>query len=166
MSTIEKRLKEVFDLARDAKYELAFARLLELENDFPKDAEVFRQRAYVLARKAEFRAAIEELSKAIHLQPNEPDYFYTRARYLLQVDQYQAALDDLSQVLSLSDRHRSDYYRMPSHLLMAHAFLRMKRFEEARAECIKVPEGASVWVDGSISRNSILAQVDSQNESK
>jgi tetratricopeptide (TPR) repeat protein len=166
MSTIEKHLKEVFDLARDANYDLAFARLRDLENNFPNDAEVFRQRAYVLARKGDFRAAIDELSRAIGLQPNEPDYFYTRARYQLHVGQYQSAVDDLYQVLSLSDEHRSDYYRMPSHLLMAHAFVRMRRFEEARAECIKVPDDASVWIDGSISRNSILAQVNSQSESE
>jgi len=88
---------------------------------------------------------------------NEPDFFYTRGRLLFEETRYRDAVSDFTKVIELCDYHSSDYYRGGAHIFRADAYVRLKEFDKAKADCKHVKDDKPIWTDKLRTRADILA---------
>src|SRR5574340_918665 len=142
----DKRVQEVKRLADADRLDEAVASAEALVTDFPTEGEAWRCQAYVFALRGEHERAIGAISSAIKRNSVEPHYYWTRGKYLLEAGDNEAAIRDLTETLRLSDEQNSDYYREAAYLLRAEANLRLRRYDNARRDCERVRDEASIWL--------------------
>ena len=155
---MDSRIREIKRLADNDRLDEARARADQLVADFPNDAEAWRCRSHIFALEGNHKEAVKDISTSIERNPNEPHYFWTRAKYLLELGDSGAAVEDLNTTLRLCDQHGSDYYREAAYLLRAEAYLRLKRFDDARRDCNNVRDDATLWIGALRSKKAILAE--------
>lgn len=140
-------LREIERLARLENYQEALRRADVLACSHPSEPEVWATRAYVNSRQGDLSAAISALSRCIDLRRNEPDDFFTRGRFLFKAGRYYEAISDFTKVLQLSESYDSDYYRQAAYFFRADAYVRLRQYEKARADCNQVVDRGPVWTD-------------------
>lgn len=155
---LKTELKKVDDLVGTEQYEAALNRLEELAARYPNESSIWRTRAYMNSHKGDAEAAIADVSKAIEMCDFEPDYYYTRGILCFRVASYGDAVSDFTAVLKLCDAHNSNYYREGAHFFRADAYLRLKKYDSAIADCEQVRDGFRTWTDSLRTKESILAE--------
>lgn len=86
----------------------------------------------------------------------EPDYYYTRGILFFKISRYTEAVRDFTEVLRLCDFHNSNYYREGAHFFRADAYVRLKQYDEARADCAHVRDDFQTWTDSLRTKECIL----------
>jgi tetratricopeptide (TPR) repeat protein len=150
------RLERIDRLLKAGESERAFALASELLREWPDDAELWALRAHLSAQQGDHGAAIRDLSRAASINQLEPEYFFARGRYRLTAGDCSGAVDDFTQTLQLSDCQGSDYYREVAYFFRAEAFLCLRRYDEARADCEHVRDDMRMWTIMMRSKQDIL----------
>lgn len=140
-----------------------FASALDLGAEYTSakssDPEGWRYRAYVFEASGANLEAEKAMSVAIELAPREPGYYWLRGMYRLLNNADDIARQDFTMTLSLSEEAGSAYYREMAFLLRAEAFRRLGQKEMALADCQHVGDEAFIWLNRTISRREILANI-------
>ena len=141
MGILRQKLRAIEKLAQDERYSEALSRLEDLTaDDLQYRALIWRTRAYISSRKGDNVAAISDLTQSILLFAKEPHPYYTRGIIYLQIGDYVNAVNDFSKVLELCDLYNSDYYKESAYFLRADAYVRLKEFKMAIADCAHVSD--------------------------
>ena len=125
----------------------------QLVEDNPNASEAWAKRAFVNTMRRQYSDAISDISQAISLNDAEPEYFYFRGRQYLVNEDYMEAVSDFTQTLKLCD---SDYYREPAYFMRAEAYVKLKRYDDARDDCSRVSDDFTTFTDSLRSKKDIL----------
>jgi tetratricopeptide (TPR) repeat protein len=155
---LESELKKITDLARAENYEAALRRIDQLAAEWPNEPKIWAERAFVNERQGDREAALCDLARTIALCNDEPHHFYIRGILLFQLGRYDEAICDFTKVLELCDYHKSNYYRSPAHFFRADAYLRLKQYKKAKADCEHVRDDMCTWTDRLRTKADILAE--------
>ena len=150
-------LEKIKDLAKTGNYSEALLLLDDLIRINSKEDKLWAARAFVNTHQGNSEAAIDDWSKAIQLN-KEPHYFYMRGISRFQVSQYRSAISDFTAVIELCDKYKSDYYRSPAYFFRADAYLRLGEFDQAKSDCVHVPDNTQTWTDKLRTKADILAE--------
>lgn len=123
----------------------------------PTAAIAWASRAYVNGRRGFLEFAICDWSKAITFCGNEPHYFYMRGIDYFNLRKYIEAINDFTMVIEICDSHKNTYYKEPAYFFRADAYVRIKNFEKAKADCIHVSDEFTTWTDRKRCKADILA---------
>jgi tetratricopeptide (TPR) repeat protein len=158
VSTFTESLATIDKLLDEKQYAIALSKIDSLISNYPEKSEIWRKRACLNEMRRQREAAVEDLTRAILLNPMEPDYYYTRGRIRCKLQHYEEAVADFTRTLDLCDHYKSDYYRAPAHFFRAETYVRLKKYDQARADCEHVPNGFKTWIDRMKSKEQILAE--------
>jgi tetratricopeptide (TPR) repeat protein len=136
----------------------ALERTDQLAAKYPDEAQIWELRAHIFRQQGDVERAIVERSKAIQLSGKEPHYFYIRGIDFFGLGKYRQAVSDFTKVIELCDYHKSDYYRQGAYLFRADAFVRLKEYKLARADCEQVDDKMRTWTDRIRTKAEILAE--------
>lgn len=155
---LRPKLKIIEKLAQNENYSEARNQLKKLTADNPQDeALIWAAHAYIHSREGDNKAALADLNKAILLFGKEPHPYYMRGIIYLQTGEYLTAVHDFSKVIELCDYHKSDYYRESAYFLRADAYVRLKEFVKAIADCAHISDDFSTWTDKLRTKKDVLA---------
>jgi tetratricopeptide (TPR) repeat protein len=155
---LKAELKSVDHLVETEQYMTALSRLEELATEYPSEPSIWRTRAHVNSQRGNAKAAVDDVSKAIGLCNTEPDYYYTRGILFFKIARYRDAVSDFTKVIKLCDLHQSNYYREGAHFFRADAYLRLKEYSKATADCEHVRDSFQTWTDALRTKEGILAE--------
>lgn len=155
---ISNRLARIKDLAKREEYARAIGLLDEIGLEYQEEPKIWETRGFVLSRAGDGEAAIAAYSKALSMSAQEPHPFYMRGIVYFEMGSFSEAISDFTKVLELCDFYQSDYYRASAHGFRADAYIRLKDFKNALAECNHVPDGWSEWTDKLRCKADLLAE--------
>lgn len=104
--------------------------------EHPDHPHGYHMRALARVLLGERRLALPDRDRVVALRPREPGAFMARAEDHLRLGDFAAAAADLDRAETLDDGH---YWPMIP-LLRGHCRARLGRFDEALADCARVPE--------------------------
>jgi len=104
--------------------------------EHPDHPHGYHMRALARALLGERRLALADRDRVVALCPREPGAFMARAEDHLRLGDFAAAAADLDRAQTLDHGHW--WPMLP--LLRAHCRARLGRFDEALADCARVPE--------------------------
>jgi tetratricopeptide (TPR) repeat protein len=154
---MKEKLEQITELAKREDYPTALALIDKLTAEFPNEAKVWTTKAFVNGHKGDLTAAVDDWTKAIKLV-EEPHYVYMRGIELFKLRKYKEAVSDFTRVIELCDFYKSDYYREGAYFFRADAYVRLKQFEKARADCLHVNDDMRTWTDKLRTKTEILAE--------
>src|SRR5689334_6881992 len=151
-------LNKIAALADAGKFEEALQGTENVLEQFPSRPEVWQLRAHIFRQQGDIGRAINERTKAIELSGKEPHYFYMRGIDLFGLGKYEQAVSDFTKIIELCDYYKSDYYREGAYFFRADAYVRLKEYELARADCARVRDDFRTWTDRIRTKTDILAE--------
>jgi tetratricopeptide (TPR) repeat protein len=124
----------------------------------PEDPDGYRQRAYLHSGEENFAAAVDDLDRVVALEPNHPASHFTRGRIRLRGGDAAAAAEDFTRAAELDD----GWYGPAVYLFRAECFCQLGRYDEALADCARVPDnykmpGFRMQPDGS--KHHVIADI-------
>ena len=155
---LKRAFSEIDELARAEDYGEALRRVDGLAESHPNEPWVWSKRAFIKIQQGEVRTAITDLTKAISMCELEPAFFFKRGRLFFDEGRYREAVSDFTKVIELCDYHKSDYYREGAFFRRADAYVRLREFEKAKADCRHVKDGMSICTEEMRSKEDILAE--------
>ena len=162
---LRQELKMIEKLVQSERYSEAWNRLDKLIVDNPQDeALIWATRAYAHSRGGNNEAAIADLSRSILLFNKEPHPYYTRGIIYLEIGEFTSAVSDFSAVIELCNHYKSDYYTESAYFLRADAYVRIKEFKKALADCAHVSDGFQTWTDKLRTKENILAECKNETD--
>lgn len=128
-----------------------------LTSEYSSEPRAWRERAFVKTMQGRHTASISDMTKAIALNAMRSlDYIFTRAISWFRLGNYKNAVDDFTQTIALGEFFKMDSHRVQAHLFRADCFVRLKKFTEAQADCLHLPDDFSTWTDSLRSKKDIL----------
>lgn len=167
MEDVKKQLDEAYALATNKKnYDEAFAICNAVIQAHPSLPDGLRKRAAIYAYKGDLDLAIGDMTKAIEQEPGEPgDYFFRGWWYLDKGDAVRA-VKDLTKALTLGEKN-NHYHDQSAHFFRAAALLRLKRYDEALADCQYVQDDFLIYIkSGKISKADIVREATAGKRNK
>lgn len=143
---VKKRLQESYAFAKKDNYEEALKLCNEVIRDHPMRLEGFRTRADIYGRMGDYASESENLHKLVALGSKEPCDYYALGQAELLNGNLESAVEALTKAIKLGDEYKNTYYSGASSFLRAEAFLRMKRYEDALADCDQLKEDYSYYL--------------------
>ena len=151
-------LDEVEAATSAGEFDKALRRADQLPTKYPHKADIWAMRAHIFRQRGDVERAILERSRAIELSDKEPHYFYMRGIDFFTLGKFKEAVSDFTRVIELCDFHRSDYYRQGAHFFRADAFVRLREYNLALADCDCVDDKMRTWTDRMRTKEEILAE--------
>lgn len=159
MDEIKKQLNEAHSWARKDDYAKALAICNAVIEAHPSLPEGLKTRADIYARMGELDHAIADITHAIDQEPDEPSHYFFRGWWYLDSGDAARAVEDMTKALALGEKN--DYYHNESaHFFRAAALLRLRRFDEALADCQHVRDDFLIYTRsaGKISKADIVRE--------
>ncbi len=151
-----EKLGKIDELVESRNIEAALELADELVDENPHEPEAWAKRAFVNAMQVRHSDAIHDISQAISLSNSEPEYFYFRGRQYLAAKDYNRAISDFTRTLELCESWDSEYYKEPAHFMRAEAYVKLKRYDDARNDCRHISDDFVVFIDSPRSKKDIL----------
>ena len=160
MNDISKQLDEAYSLAADGKdYTAALSACDTIIQAHPQLAAPLRKRAQIYAHKSDFRQAIEEMSGVIQKGHAEPGDYFFRGWWSVEDGNLSDAIKDLTKAIELGEQLGDDYFRESAHFFRAVASLRLRRYQDALADCQHVSDDFLMYLrSGQISKREIITE--------
>lgn len=157
MEDIERQLGEAYALATKKKdYDKAFAICNAVIQAHPSPPDGLRKRAAIYAHKGDLALAIGDMTKAIKQEPDQPSDYFFRGWWHLDNDDAANAVRDLTKALDLGAKN-DHYHDQSAHFFRAVALLRLKRYDEALADCQHVQDDFLIFIkSGKITKADVV----------
>lgn len=157
MEDIEKQLDEAYALATKKKdYGKALAICNAVIQAHPSPPDGLRKRAAIYAHKGDLVLAIGDMTKAIKQEPDQPGDYFFRGWWNLDNGDAASAIKDLTKALELGAKN-DHYHDQSAHFFRAVASLRLKRYDEALADCQRVQDDFLIYIkSGKISKADVV----------
>lgn len=157
MEDIEKQLDEAYALATKKKdYDKALAICNAVIQTHPSPPDGLRKRAAIYAHKGDLALAIGDMTKAIKQEPDQPSDYFFRGWWHLDNGDAASAVKDLTKVLDLGEKN-DHYHDQSAHFFRAVASLRLKRYDDALADCRHVQDDFLIFIkSGKITKADVV----------
>lgn len=157
MEDIEKQLDEAYALATKKKdYDKALAICNAVIQTHPSPPDGLRKRAAIYAHKGDLALAIGDMTKAIKQEPDQPSDYFFRGWWHLDNGDAASAVKDLTKALDLGGKN-DHYHDQSAHFFRAVASLRLKRYDEALADCQHVQDDFLIFIkSGKITKADVV----------
>lgn len=158
MDEIRKQLDEAYSYAKKDDY----AKALELCNAVieahPLLTDGLRERASIYSHMGDFNRAVADITNVIEQEPDEPGHYFFRGWWYLDSGNAAQAVEDLTKALALGKKN-DHYHDQSAHFFRAAALLRLKRYDEALADCQHVQDDFLIYIkSGKISKADIVRE--------
>lgn len=144
---IKRRLKDAYACAQKDEYDKAISLCNEVMSNHPSfTVEALRERAAVHRRMGRVAEAIEDMTRLIDLGSDEPNDYFTRGRYYVDNGNNLEAVADFTEAIERGSRRNFHYYTEAAYFLRAVANLRLRRYDQALADCQHVRDDYDLYI--------------------
>lgn len=132
-----------------------------LAEKYPVEFFAWTQLATVLNMARQYDEAIAAITRAMEIGPIDPTLYDTRGRYELKRGNPEAALADFTAGITSCHELQKLRHLEEIYFIRADTFIRLKRFEEARADLAQLKDGYEHWTTTSlVTKTQLLAECD------
>lgn len=159
MDEIKKQLDEAFSWAQKDDYDKALALCNAVIQANPSLSDGLRKRATIYARMGDYDRAIADITNVMAQEPDDPSHYFFRGWWYLDNGNPAQAVEDLTKALALGGKN-NHYHDESAHFFRAAALLRLRRYDEALADCQHVRDDFLIYIKsaGKISKADILRE--------
>jgi tetratricopeptide (TPR) repeat protein len=158
MDEIRKQLDEAYSYAKNSDYDKALELCNEVIKAHPLLTEGLRERASIYAHMGDFKRAVTDMTNVIAQEPDNPSHHFFRGWWHLDGGNAAQAVEDLTKALALGGKN-NHYHDQSAHFLRAVALVRLKRYDDALADCQHVRDDFLIYIrSGKVSKADIVQQ--------
>lgn len=158
MDEIEKQLDEAYTAAKKKDYSKAFAICNAVIQAHPSPPDGLRKRAAIYAHKGDLALAIGDMTTVIEQEPDQPGDYFFRGWWHLDNGDAVKAEKDLTKALDLGAKN-DHYHDQSAHFFRAVALVRLKRYDEALADCGHVRDDFLIYIkSGKLSKADVVRE--------
>ena len=145
---LEQYLRAVAKLRDAREFEGALEACVQLVNDPVTLAAGLRARADIYADMRQRESEIADREALVQLGTQEPNDYFEFGIALWRVGRLLDAADAFARAIELGEQEVFHYYTNASRIHLAAVLVKLGRHEEARRECLLVPDGYSSYLPG------------------
>ncbi len=132
-----------------------------LTKQYPDEFFAWTQLAVVLNMANQYDEAITAITRAMEIGPIDPTLYDTRGRYEIHRGNLEAALADFTAGIACCHELQQLRHLKELYFIRADVLVRLKRFEEARADLAHLKDDYSHWTTTRlVTKSELLAACD------
>lgn len=163
--SLEQAIRRAQSLGDEQRYDEALDIYRSLIHEHPDEAVLYAKRGAIFARMRECERAVQSVTEALSVLRGT-SVPVRSSTWSVHLGDYSQVVEDCARGIAVEQRAGRRSYSDTMYMVSAVAHLRLGDFDAAIDQCQQIRGDGTLWVDGLVSMESILAEARSRRGSE